>query len=772
MESGGDGKATDGLAVHYSARAANEKLESPAREAAMLFAVAESHLDNEEDEDAMRAAAKALVLFREIDDRDAIADTVRIMVHVLRYQDKRKAATKVVKEYLAMFQARDDEKGIAKMLLSLAEANADRRGQTKRGEALRTATEALEMFRTQGNKSMQGYALIEIANMHTKRIGDPKELAEVAMEAAQEAQEIFVELGDKRMQMTALHCIAASHALAEDFGKAVAFSNDAMDIMQELGLRKIEAYELQAISEWYKLAGKFAKALPYAEEAAELFRETHAHPFKEASAIRNLVEVRIKMARESLDMEAEDRCLKAALKVCKEAHVRFEDTDFRPGVAMALSMQATVYQELDDKEETLRCAELAMAEYRDLGNRKNQAEMFLLIAHLYLDKEMYQKGLLAAQGCLEIYRDIGAPQNVATALLIIVKLLKARGEFKMAAQRAAEGRSIMVKAEDSVGEAQMSMALAEVQMAAEDYRGALRSAADAREIWEEYENDAELAKALLTVAQAHFKNTTSGRKAATLGSRPWNEGIARALRAAREAASIAKEARRPQLRAGALITIAEVHTSNQAWQECVEVSNEAVLLCRDCNEAPQEATALLLSATAYYEMDLPKDAKAAAEEAFDISLYLGKQEEQAMAEALLAKMQPKQQQQMVMMQPEAAQPQGVIPFVPKGSQQQQQQQQGSKQEVQRTAGDKLTSLSHEAVMAKVKEVTLSLIGEENEDELELDSPLMSIGLTSGTAVLLRDVLLEEIPGIKLAPTLIFDYPSVAAITELIEAQSA
>merc|ERR1740129_969315 len=124
-----------------------------------------------------------------------------------------------------------------------------------------------------------------------------------------------------------------------------------------------------------------------------------------------------------------------------------------------------------------------------------------------------------------------------------------------------------------------------------------------------------------------------------------------------------------------------------------------------------------------------------------------------------------------MMQPEAAQPQGVIPFVPKGSQQQQQQQQGSKQEVQRTAGDKLTSLSHEAVMAKVKEVTLSLIGEENEDELELDSPLMSIGLTSGTAVLLRDVLLEEIPGIKLAPTLIFDYPSVAAITELIEAQS-
>jgi len=77
----------------------------------------------------------------------------------------------------------------------------------------------------------------------------------------------------------------------------------------------------------------------------------------------------------------------------------------------------------------------------------------------------------------------------------------------------------------------------------------------------------------------------------------------------------------------------------------------------------------------------------------------------------------------------------------------------------------LSNVSEEIIAAKVKEVALAIIGEG--DELDVDTPLMEAGLTSSTAVVLKDEVSEEIPGISLPPTLIFDYPSVSAIAEFV-----
>merc|ERR1712060_432754 len=105
-----------------------------------------------------------------------------------------------------------------------------------------------------------------------------------------------------------------------------------------------------------------------------------------------------------------------------------------------------------------------------------------------------------------------------------------------------------------------------------------------------------------------------------------------------------------------------------------------------------------------------------------------------------------------------------IPFQPKLTQQQ--GQKATKAEsVQRVAGNVLDTskgISRDLVNAKVKEIVLSLIGDD--DDLEDDLPLMSAGLTSNSAVLLVDAIREEIPGIKVSPTLVFDYPSVSDIS--------
>jgi acyl carrier protein len=80
-----------------------------------------------------------------------------------------------------------------------------------------------------------------------------------------------------------------------------------------------------------------------------------------------------------------------------------------------------------------------------------------------------------------------------------------------------------------------------------------------------------------------------------------------------------------------------------------------------------------------------------------------------------------------------------------------------------------SGMSVEVVREKVNQIAASIIG--GDDDYEADTPLMEAGLTSNTAVLLRDELTKDLPGIKLPPTLIFDYPSVVAISDFVIEQS-
>jgi acyl carrier protein len=73
------------------------------------------------------------------------------------------------------------------------------------------------------------------------------------------------------------------------------------------------------------------------------------------------------------------------------------------------------------------------------------------------------------------------------------------------------------------------------------------------------------------------------------------------------------------------------------------------------------------------------------------------------------------------------------------------------------------------VKTKIQEVASSIIGDT--DDIEADTPLMEAGLTSNSAVLLRDELTKDLPGIPLPPTLIFDYPSIQAISDYVVEKS-
>merc|ERR1719329_1469726 len=75
----------------------------------------------------------------------------------------------------------------------------------------------------------------------------------------------------------------------------------------------------------------------------------------------------------------------------------------------------------------------------------------------------------------------------------------------------------------------------------------------------------------------------------------------------------------------------------------------------------------------------------------------------------------------------------------------------------------------DSIKGKVSGVTTEILG--LDEDLPDDSPLMSSGLTSNSAVLLRNKLAEELPGISLPFTLVFDYPTIGTIADYIAEQA-
>jgi len=379
---------------------------------------------------------------------------------------------------------------------------------------------------------------------------------------------------------------------------------------------------------------------------------------------------------------------------------------------------------------------------------------------------------------VDLLKPFAHPGHIAEALCMVATVAHKKGDYKQAAARLTEGQALMRECGDALGEATALTSLARLHMAHGEYKAALRATSEAREYYEELDDDEGLASVLFMIADAQYQNLARGSRKIAPGTKAWNEGTDKALRAARESVSLAKEVGNQNIRASALYVMAEVEFLNQKYHECVDYSNESVMICRAEGEVANEAVALQMSADAYHELNMMDDAKAAASEALELCRFLGDRHGEHMASELLSKIEPKpdidqMMQMMQMMQQQQGTQQGGqqapaaggnIPFQPK-MMQQQEKQAPQAESVQRVAGNVLDTskgISRDVVNAKVREIVVSLIGDD--DDLEDDLPLMSAGLTSNSAVLLVDAIREEIPGIKVSPTLVFDYPSVADIS--------
>mmetsp|Transcript_1352 Transcript_1352/g.4601 ORF Transcript_1352/g.4601 Transcript_1352/m.4601 type:complete len:812 (+) Transcript_1352:56-2491(+) len=796
------------LGAFYRKKSEEGRLGAKEKQACKLYAEADEHFSKEAVEEALHAAKQSAELFKEAGFKSGVPDALRLVARLLSCQGKKEDACKLAKDELAKFRSAGDKVAEAKMLLAIAEVNKDSQ------EAAQSGTEAMALFKSQSEPMMEAAASLALSNVHLTKEGDEKKRAKDAQSAAVKAKELSIQLGDKKGEAAALHAVAAALAMEGAIDEAVASADEALDLYLELKSKSGEAFELLALAGW-KLKSKPKKALSDAEEALDIYQEMGSPKEKEALAM--VFEAHLAKGNMS-----------KATRVVSRALNRYQESGDKGSEAEALSMLVKLYCEDGKFEEALSMAEKACAIFQDMGNQKQESVVASKIAELHLNLENYDKALQSGEDALTLLKELGTSEEKVEAMFTMVDAYLQKGSHQEALDLVTDVKKDFQSAGDTKSEAKALMTLCSVQLMMEGFEAAVGAATRAQSIFSEEGDQKNEANALCMLSEAHARKgeckmavKAAERARAVFKELEDREGEAAALYrmaanniqlAVQEGASASPDAALsraagdaldkgmktsetalkisrellPQGHQELLGCVLSVHAKSLLLkgkaEDALRSADEAVVLFREIGAVHSEADALHLSAYALGKIRQYQESRDAANEALalyrqtsdeageeEVTQLIGSLEEiqqQLQAQWMQQQMAQnpqmfQQQQQMPMMQMNMFAPQEGGGGMP--------DQATSVARTDRERGPALdlsAGIDEAMVKGKVLEIATRITGAED-GEIEADTPLMEAGLTSNSAILLRDELSQELPGINLPVTLVFDYPSISAMAELI-----
>lgn len=775
----------NGLADKYGKLDGNAK----EKEAYKLIVDAEKALDAEEDAKCFETATKAVEKLKSLGNTLAAADATRLAVLVKIFQEDRKEAAQLAKAQLAECEAKSDKKGKARMLLSLAECNCDRRGPEKRELSIEQATEAKGIFQAEGEKKMEANALITLASAHMKRKGDKVADAAIAVDYASEALKLSRSIGDKKGEAQGLHAFAVStvqtalvepsmcfRILASDptFEEGLDAAKAALEMWDELGCPKSAAFERQCISQWELLAGQSEEAVENAEAAAKDAGKGH-----KAYAQNMLVQAHLAQGNTQAGVEIAQKALKDA-----------QSSGDKRGEAIALDALMFAYKAQESWDEALHAAEEVLECNRDADDLANEARTQGQIVNIYMDKQDLSLASEAADEMLRISEELGNPQPEAFARQKVADILLAKGEFKKAMAQYKLMEKLFEAANDDKGQAMTYLDESNAYIFETKYDDALGVAIKAQEIYKDhgdktgeanalklitqlyqYLDDAEAAlkgavrlKSLLrsvgdkrgeaqascNVAHARlWCNALNEKSGLSRDSKDFHDVWCRAEREARDGMSLAFGLQDPDLIATAHYTLAQVYVAtNGHATEALAEAVQAADMYKAAGNTKAEAKAQVVLGHANFLDNNTDKATEAMQEAFGI----------------FQQIQDDAGQQMCLRAMQAfSGPTGAAAAqFDFGAADAQQVHAAPAGEVAAAAPGKI---SVEDIVVKVTTTIQDIT--QLDEELPADIPLMQAGLTSNATVLLRNQLSEAFPSVHVPFTLAFDYPSIQAVADFI-----
>eukprot|EP00930_Biecheleria_cincta_P018014 TRINITY_DN14165_c0_g5_i1.p1 TRINITY_DN14165_c0_g5~~TRINITY_DN14165_c0_g5_i1.p1 ORF type:complete len:916 (+),score=241.04 TRINITY_DN14165_c0_g5_i1:255-2750(+) len=714
-------------------------------------------------------------------------------------QDRRKEANRLLTDELAVFQtsaAYASKAAEARLLLALAEVNWDRRGQKKREEALKFAGQARGHAVELGAVGLEASALLMMAKIFNKFKGEKNACLRESYRLAEQGLQLFKDTEDVRGQASASHWLGVAQHHLKELVTAVQCMQDAAELWRQSQDVIMEAQSLSFAAAWEIECVRPQRAVASAERALALYRQAEVGYGRESQALQTLVSAQI--------FNGEPW---RAIWTAEEAVARFREQRQKRGEALALILLAEGYihsptgkEESQERSyqtgkppppppEAIAASQRAVRIARELEDSVLEAQLMSKLSNLHVKRTEMEEAIFAAHDALSHHKEVkGTDYKIvamdslvkahlhqgntheadraaragrdisqrnqrwdgdASMLLAQAKVYAAEGKLEDALEAAREAQGLYHEHEDRMGEAKSMLQQADLKAVMKDYQQALRGAERAAELFERFGDEYNTSKALLLAAQCRSEllakqRQTISKKPGRQGQKaplPW-EDLAKATKSSKQAAEAARKAKDASGEAAALVVVAQVMMFNGAnSDEVMAVLEEALLLAVEADDARSEAQALSLQAQVHLDAGELQKSVRAAKQAEMLFRQGGELDGLRQVTEVLDKLRGFEfrvdDAPVRALSGAAAAAQAAMPQIAYGP-------------------------DPKEVRAMIQEVTKKMVGSDN--DIEDDLPLMDVGINSMNAVVFRNKLLSEFPGIELPTTLVFDFPSVRALS--------
>lgn len=437
----------------------------------------------------------------------------------------------------------------------------------------------------------------------------------------------------------------------------------------------------------------------------------------------------------------------------------------------------------------------------DIQDKKGEVLATVALVNAQIADQKNDDAATTAQEALRAAQETEDRRLEAAALTAIGNVHSAKGEFGAAVGKLSEAKSLLLESGDRRGAAAALLSLADTHLSNQAPDSSIDCADEAKDICKDLDYKKGYADALRKLAAAHLakddereavklalvakkyckaiedirgetallhflassslrKGDKHGQELQQLEGRKQGEsqqGIQanrnlrnsahEAVKRARAAVNIAKKNDDPYSEATALTHVAHGLAILNRGTEGLVCCRKAEDMFRECGAVGDQASAVCLSAEVANTMGNKSKALELANRALDLARRAedGKVEGRVLGVMELIKGVQKQVQQEIPDAMFASPDTGGVPGAA-------------------SAAPVAQGLDPDMVQSKLQHVVEQVAG--GDEEVHLDTPLMESGLDSLSAVAFRNELSRQFAGIGSLPAaLMFDYPSIRAITE-------
>ena len=290
-------------------------------------------------------------------------------------------------------------------------------------QALDHYQQALGILREIGDRATEGVTLSNIGSTHDK-LGDYPQ----ALDYYQQALQILRDIGDRTGEGGILNNMGATHYKLGDYPEALDSYRQSLEILREMGdspeerlrHRAGEGVTLNNIGSIYSVLGDDSQALDYYRQALEIRREIGDRT-GEGTSLNN-----IGLAYDSLDDYPQ------ALDYYQQALEILREIGNRAGEGTTLNNMGLAYDSFGDHPQALDYYQQALALHRDIGDRAGEGQSLNNMGLAYSSLNDYPQALDYYQRSLGIRREIGDRSGEAATLNNIGWLLDRTNEPELA----------------------------------------------------------------------------------------------------------------------------------------------------------------------------------------------------------------------------------------------------------------------------------------------------------------------------------------------------